>query len=167
MTSLAHIRKGLNRIWDNVAEGWEHLRERATHAITRFTPSHKGSEVETAQDRIMQRGARWGLLTAEVQEKKDHVVVNLEAPGMDAEDFDLSVVDDYLVIRGEKHAQREHTEGRYHIMECAYGSFERAVPLPASVEEDKAKASYKRGVLSVTLPKNKHTQNRRIEVKAL
>jgi HSP20 family protein len=72
---------------------------------------------------------------------------------MERDDFDLQVLDDYLVVRGEKQLERERTEGQYHVTECAYGSFERAIPLPGEVETGKARARYTRGVLRVELPK--------------
>lgn len=114
----------------------------------------------------MLRGARWGLLTADVEEDDRQVTVRLEVPGMEAADFDVSVIQDHLVVRGTKRAQREHTEGAYHIMECAYGAFERAIPLPCAVDDGKTRAKYKRGVLSVELPKTQAGQKRRIEVKS-
>lgn len=165
MSSLEQFRHGLNRIWDNLAEGWQHLRERAGQAMTRYSPPTRGGQLETATDRFIRNTSRWGVLAAELQEDKNSVTVRLEAPGMEAEDFELSVVDDYLVIQGEKKVQQEQNEGRYYAMECAYGRFERALPLPATVDENRAKAKYKRGVLTITLPKLKQSASRRIEVK--
>jgi HSP20 family protein len=67
-------------------------------------------------------------------------------------------------VRGEKHLQREHRSDRYHVMECAYGQFERAIPLPMAVQSDKARASYRHGVLSIELPKQASSRRRRITV---
>lgn len=64
----------------------------------------------------------------------------------------------------KKQMSHEHTEGRYHVTECAYGRFERAIPLPDDVQSDQAKASYKNGVLKVQLPKAKRRQRRTIKV---
>lgn len=164
MSSLQQLRRGLHRTMHGLAEGWQHLRERATHALTRFSPTRQHGEVETVADQAMLEGSRWGLLAADVEEQPDSVVVRLEAPGMEAEDFDISVDDNYLVVRGEKRARREQNQGRYHILECAYGSFERALQLPARVEESGARARYKRGVLTITLPKHAHAQRRRINI---
>ena len=57
---------------------------------------------------------------------------------MDADGFDISVVDDTLVVRGEKQVERESRQGRYHRMECAYGSFERRIPLDADAMHEAA-----------------------------
>ena len=92
------------------------------------------------------------------------IVVRIEAPGMDRDDFDLQVVDDYLVIRGRKQIERERSEGRYHLCECAYGSFERTVPLSVPVAVDRAKAKYKRGVLRVELPKRHGKSGKRLRL---
>jgi len=164
MSSLEQLRRGLHRTWDHLTEGWQHLRDRATHALTRFSPVRQQGELETVADQAMLEGSRWGLLAADVEENADSVVVRLEAPGMEADDFDIRVEDDYLVVRGEKRARREQSEGRYYILECAYGRFERALQLPTRVEESGARASYKRGVLTITLPKHAHAQRRRIKI---
>ena len=72
---------------------------------------------------------------------------------MEREDFTVQVVDDVLVVQGQKRSKREETRGRYHVLECAYGRFERAIALPAAVDPDAAAATYRRGVLTVDLPK--------------
>jgi HSP20 family protein len=165
MSTLEHLRGGLSRAWESVTEGWREFVERAGNALTRFHPAHSGSEVETVEDRIARRGSRWGVVAAEIALGDDEVVVSMEVPGMEAGDFDIQIVDDVLVVRGEKKFQREHQHGQYHIMERAYGRFERALRLPVSVSEDGAAASYKRGVLHISVPRSTPvTRARRIEV---
>ncbi len=164
MSTFEQLRQGLQNMWDDIAEGWQQLRENASNALTRFKPLTRNDNLQTAQDIAMLRGSRWALLVVDMEESEDEISVRMEAPGMDANDFEIAVVDEQLVIRGTKQAAREHKSGRYHITECAYGAFERAIPLPAAVDESKAKAQYKRGVLTVTLPKTQQHQRRRIEV---
>ncbi len=163
MSTLEQFRESLQQMVNNVSEGWQHLRERASRALTRFTPVRRGG-VESPADQAALHGARWSLLAAEIEEHGDELVVRLEVPGMERDDFDISVVDDHLVVRGEKRAEREQRDGRFYIMECAYGAFERVIPLPAPVDESRAKARYRRGVLTVTLPKTERARSRRIEV---
>jgi len=93
------------------------------------------------------------MLGGDAFEDDERVVVRLEAPGMERDDFDVQVVGDALVVRGEKKFERESTEGRWRVLQCAYGSFHRSVPLPAAVRADAAQASYRNGVLRVELPK--------------
>jgi HSP20 family protein len=83
---------------------------------------------------------------------------------MEKSDFDLQVLDNYLVVRGEKQFERELNKGHYHVTECAYGSFERAIPLPEEVEGGKARATYSQGVLRVELPKAESRRRRKIKV---
>ncbi len=155
MSTMEHFRSGLGRVRESVAEGWQHLRHRLGHALIRYhapTP-----EVESVG---------WGLLAAEVKEKRDAVVVRLEAPGLEAGDFDLEVRDQYLVVRGEKRLQREEEREHYHLREMAYGRFERMIPLPLEVDAAGARAKYRNGVLEVILPKRPAPAQRRIEVKS-
>ncbi len=95
------------------------------------------------------------MLAAEVFADDSRVVVRMEIPGMKRSDLDIEVMDDLLVVRGRKRMERETSHGRYHVLECAYGSFERAIPLPARVDENRARARYRKGVLRIELPKQK------------
>jgi HSP20 family protein len=166
MSTLHQLRQGLNEAWDTLVDGWQRLHRHAAGAITHFIPgkqADKDSNTE-AEREISVRSAGWGVLAAEVFDDDNNIVVRLETPGMEKADFDLEVLDDYLVVRGEKRIERERTEGRYHVNECAYGRFERAIPLPGEVEPDKSQASYKNGVLRVELPKAASPGRRTIKV---
>lgn len=167
MSTLQQVKEGLNEAWESLADGWQRLYRRASGAITRFTPGRgrEGDDAHKISD-LAARSAGWGVLTAEVFDDDERIVVRLEAPGLDGDDFDLHVHDNYLVIGGEKHLERESKHGRYHVTECAYGRFERAVPLPAEVQADAATATYKKGVLRVELPKAPTHRRRTIEVVA-
>jgi HSP20 family protein len=166
MSTLHQVREGLNEAWDTLVDGWQRLYRRAAGAITRYTggekDEHKGGAGEGRE--IAVRSAGWGVLAAEVFDDDDNIVVRLEAPGMDKDDFDLQVLDDHLVVRGEKRIEHERTEGRYHVTECAYGSFERAIPLPDRVESERAHAKYENGVLRIELPKAAPRRRRTIKV---
>jgi len=165
MSTLQQLREGMNQAWDALVDGWRDLYRRASNAITRFTPhTPKGELVAGDKEEIAIRSSGWGVLAAEIFDDDDRVIVRIEAPGMEPDDFKLEVVDDMLVVRGEKQLQRERTEGRYHISECAYGSFERAIQLPDEVESKKASARYRRGVLRVELPKSVARRRQRIKV---
>jgi len=166
MSTLNQIREGLTRAWETVTEGWRELVERAGDSLTRFHPRESDGELETREERISQRSVRWGVLAAEVKVNDDEVEVAIEVPGMDADDFELHVSDDVLVVHGEKKVQRERKQGRFHIMERAYGAFERAVRLPVPVDESGAQASYTRGVLHIVLPRTETHKVRRIKVQS-
>ncbi len=166
MSTLDHVRRGLGKTWESLAEGWQSLRDRAGQALTRFRPLGKRDDLDTWEDQVIRHSADWGLLATEVQEDEQNLTVRLEVPGMESGDFDIDVVEGYLVVSGEKRVQQEQRHGRFHVMECAYGSFERAIPLPVEVDGNRASATYRRGVLSVTLPKPEQAKARRIPVSA-
>ena len=154
----------VNRAWEHLVEGWQALRERASQAITRFTPLPGGS-VQTGEDQLALHSSRWGLLAADLREEEAVITVRLEAPGMEQDDFEVTVQEGrVLMVRGEKRVQKEEIRGQYHLLETAYGRFERHIPLPAEVEEARASASYKKGVLRIVLPKARLADRRRITV---
>ncbi|MDN3516824.1 Hsp20/alpha crystallin family protein [Aquisalimonas lutea] len=164
MKTFDELRQGLEHAWDQAVEGWRHLRDRAGAALTRFYPLRPRGQTPTREEAHARRGASWGLLAAEVLEDDDAVEVRLEAPGMQAGDFDLSVRDQTLIIQGEKRVNRQIDDGRYHVMERAYGAFQRNVPLPSPVDDSGAEASYQEGVLVVRLPRTRSARTRRITV---
>jgi HSP20 family protein len=166
MSTLQQLRHEVGHAWERVVEGWEHLYRRAAGALTRFTAGSRRGEPQDEEHReLAVRSSGWGLLAMEVFDDDARVVVRLEAPGLDKEDLELEVVDDYLVVRGEKRVARERTQGRYHVSECAYGRFERAIPLPDAVETGKASASYDKGVLRVELPKEPSARRHTLKIK--
>ncbi|HVL75591.1 MAG TPA: Hsp20/alpha crystallin family protein [Noviherbaspirillum sp.] len=149
------LKQGFSSFWDSMSEGWQHLRQTASNALTGFRPSEQTNLPARSQvdDTFYMPSIGWSMLGGDVFEDEDRVVVRLEVPGMDKNDLDVEVEGGMLVVRGEKRFQREESEGRYRVLQCAYGSFRRAVPLPVDVLSDQAKASYRDGVLRVELPK--------------
>jgi len=152
MTTLQQVREGLNQAWGRVVEGWEQLSRQASGAMTRFTRGH-GEKTSGERRELAERSTGWGLLAAEVFDDEERIVVRVEAPGMTKDDLDIKVQDDFLIVSGEKQMSQERTEGRWQVTECAYGSFQRVIPLPDSVDTAKADATYEHGVLRVELPK--------------
>lgn len=143
-----------------LAEGWKELWDHARGALTRFRPGR--AEEEDKSVPALRSPTRWGLLPADVETREDEVVVHLEAPGLDAKDIDVDVVGGMLRIRGEKHAQRSEKRGDFVVSERAYGRFERRIALPCEVDADQAKARYRHGVLTLTLPRTEKTRRIRI-----
>jgi HSP20 family protein len=101
----------------------------------------------------------------DVSETKDNIVVKAEVPGMDTKDIDISLANDMLTIKGEKKQEKEESNENYHRIERTYGSFSRSIRLPRDVQSDKIKASYKNGVLKVTLPKSEEAKSKEIKIK--
>lgn len=153
--NMQDIREGVGSLWDSVSDGWARLRQSATGALTRFKPGDgSGLPVQAdIDDDTWLPGMSWAMLGGDVFEDDGRVVVRVEAPGMRKADFDIQVIGHELVVRGEKRFERETSEGRWRVLQCAYGSFHRSVPLPAAVLPEQAHASYRDGVLRVELPK--------------
>jgi HSP20 family protein len=101
----------------------------------------------------------------DMAETKDNFVVQAEVPGIDAKDIDISLTGDVLTIKGEKRQEKEEREEDYHLVERSYGSFLRSVRLPTEVESGKIKASYKNGILKVTLPKSEKVKAKEVKIK--
>jgi HSP20 family protein len=165
MKALAELKHGLEDVWDSVSEGWRRLRESAAGALTRFKPGGKSSLPAHVDDDLDLSSPGWALLAGDVFEDGKNVVVWLEVPGMGKDDFDIEVRDNSLIVRGEKRFEREASVGRYHVMQCAYGTFYRAIPLPAHVTADKAKATYRKGILKIALPKAKPEKGKTVDIR--
>lgn len=145
------IGRELNRAWENLSEGWRELLSRSSHSLTHFSRDKDKEQQE--HDGALATFPRWSLLAGEVEDTGKELIVRVEVPGMEKEDCQITIEGNTLYLSGEKRFERETHESTYHVMERAYGSFQRTIPLPSNVDTDKAEASYKNGVLTVRLPK--------------
>ncbi|MBN2510737.1 MAG: Hsp20/alpha crystallin family protein [Spirochaetales bacterium] len=98
-----------------------------------------------------------------IEDEHTYTVV-CELPGMNEKDIDVSIASNVLTIKGEKKNEREEKKGSYYKKESWSGSFQRTLPLPASVNGDKISAQLKDGVLSVVLPKKEEAKPKQISV---
>lgn len=122
-----------------------------------------GSAGRTFDDEGIARGS-WSP-SVDIYENKEQIVLEAELPGMSREDFDLTVENNVITLRGERRFEKKEDTDNYHRVERAYGSFTRSFTLPNTVSGEGASADYRNGVLRVTLPKREETKARRIEVK--
>jgi HSP20 family protein len=113
-------------------------------------------------DEGIARGA-WAP-TVDIYENKDHIVLEAELPGMNREDFELSIENNVLTLRGERRFEKRDESDNYHRVERAYGSFSRSFTLPQTVSPENVSAEYKNGVLRVLLQKREEVKARRIEI---
>lgn len=144
------VGRELSRAWESLSEGWRELLSRSSNALTHFT---RDKSDEARESGSLASFPSWSLLAGEVEETGKDVLVRVELPGMDKDDCCISIEGNMLYLSGEKHFERESHDSTYHVMERAYGAFQRAIPLPSNVDVEKAEAHYKNGVLSVRLPK--------------
>ena len=100
----------------------------------------------------------------DVFEDKNLVRVTAELPGMKKEGIEVTLHDGVLSISGERKAEADRKTGEVHRTERFFGRFQRAVTLPTPVAADKISASYKDGVLTVTLPKSEEAKPKQIQV---
>ena len=102
----------------------------------------------------------------DVSETKEAMVVKAEVPGLEPKDIQISLQEQYLTIKGEKTQEKLDKEERYHRVERFYGSFARSVRLPVGVDGSRVTASFKNGLLTVTLPKTAAAKGTTIPIKA-
>jgi HSP20 family protein len=107
-----------------------------------------------------------GQLAVDVYQTKDSVVIKAPIAGVKAEDIDVSVSEDVVTLRGERKEETEVTRDNYYVQECYWGSFSRSVILPTSTVAEKAVASLKDGVLTLTIPKVVVEKVKKIKVSA-
>lgn len=111
----------------------------------------------------------WGAAPAvDVIEKDEAYEITAEIPGIDAKDIEVRVSGSGLIIKGEKQEQKHEKKQDYCVQERSFGAFERHFSLPAGIDTDKIDANFKKGILSVTLPKTNAARKaqKKIEVKA-
>jgi len=104
--------------------------------------------------------------TIDIADRPEHFLVTAELPGMDADDIDIEVGDDALVIRGQKKLEESSDDAGYYRTERFFGAFERAIPLPDDIDPDGTEARFKKGVLTVRLAKlSPQRAAKRIEIR--
>ncbi len=144
-----------------------------TMAITRYNPFAELDDFPTGirlfQDtvnRLLSEGstARPWAPAVDIFETENELVLKADVPDVELKDIDIRMENGTLSLRGERKFESKKTDGGYHRLERAYGSFERYFTLPDTVDPDKVKAEYKNGVLTVTLPKKEVAKPKQIKV---
>ena len=138
MRDLTRIREDMNRLFDEFFSGWPEWGRGLLEG--EWTPS------------------------IDLAEKDDEIVVTAELPGVKQDDVDITITNDILTLKGEKKEEKESKEQNYHRLERCYGSFQRSIRLPTGVQGDEAKASYRDGVLQVTIPKAEEAKPKQIKI---
>jgi len=143
----------------------------------RWDPFREVSDIQQEVNRIFDgffgrpttvaAAERMWMPLADMYETKDDLHVSVELPGVREKEVNVSIVGDVLTVKGERKWHREEEEGAFHRLERVYGKFERSIPLPVRVQADKVKASYRDGVLDITLPKAEEVKPREIKIDLL
>ena len=115
--------------------------------------------------RVEDSNRTWAPLV-DIVENGDDLVISAELPGLEQEDVDISIENNTLVLRGERKRKTEFVEKDAYRLERTFGAFTRSFTLPKTVDSDRISASYKNGVLELTLPKLEQAKQRKITIKA-
>ncbi len=140
------MRQEWNQAVHGLTDQWNHFRQRMNHALVQFNDKGAASE---------EKLHAWGIVPVCMKEQGDKLMVSVEIPGVQHDDLTVTLENHSLVIRGQKQAQGEwhDVEGHWHIMETAYGEFERRVPLPHRIIGNEAiDAKYQNGILTIEVP---------------
>jgi HSP20 family protein len=129
-------------------------------------------EMERVFDRFLE--PRWDELEAagawvpklDFSETKDAFMVKAEVPGVEQKDLSVSVHNQMLTIKGEKHKEKEEKDEKHHRVERSWGAFTRTIALPGGVDTEKVNATFKDGVLTIKLQKTPEAKGTTIPVKA-
>jgi HSP20 family protein len=147
--SMAHFHREVDRLFEEAFRGWG-------------LPAADFS-------RLRLPGMKNGMLkpTLDLGATDTEYTLTVEIPGVDEKDIQLEVADDTLTVRGEKRLQNEEEGKSYYRIERSYGSFQRVLSLPEDADQNEITASFKNGLLSVTVPRKAipASKVKRIEVK--
>jgi HSP20 family protein len=145
-------------------------------AVARWTPMRNLLPFQEEMNRLFNevfRGgtgeeAGWGLRTwtpsVDIYETDDALVLKAELPGVSKDDVSIDVHQNTLILRGQRKHEAEVKEENYHRVERAYGAFQRSFVLPTMVDQEKAQAAFKDGVLELHLPKLESAKPKRIAI---
>lgn len=122
--------------------------------------------------RMWRKFPRWRRLkeleevspSVDMFDKKDEIVVKAEIPGVEKENISISLSDNTITIKGEMKKEEEVKEEDYYYSERSYGSFSRSLNLPAKVQAEKIKASFKNGILEIHLPKAEESKPKEVKI---
>jgi HSP20 family protein len=117
------------------------------------------------EDTVSGRGGATWMPPVNVRESGNEISLDIELPGINPDNVEITVENGMLTISGEKREERkEDEEGRYHLVERSYGSFSRSFTLPQGVDEEQIDAEFQNGLLTVRIPKAALPQPRRIQI---
>ena len=144
--------------------------------IERFDPFREMSSLQREMnrlfDRMMTTGGEGGqeiagyafIPAAEIHETPEEIQLKVEVPGMEPKDLDVKVTAEAVAITGERKSEIKQDDKGMRRSEFRYGRFQRIIPLPARIQNDKVQAEFQNGVLSLRLPKAEEEKNRVVTV---
>lgn len=149
---------------------WEPFRE-----MERWEPFREMENLQRRMNRLFERLMPSGeglvefdfMPAAEMEETDDEIHLKLEIPGLEAKDLDIEVTETSVSISGERKEATKTKEKGMVRSEFHYGKFERVIPLPSHIKNEKVKAEYKNGILNLTLPKTEEEKHKTVKVEVV
>jgi len=141
--------------------------------LSRWEPVHEMMTLREAMDRLFDEaftrpissGSGMEMPAIDLFQTDNDVVVKAAVPGLSADDINISLTADVLTLKGDYKQEDDVKDAQYHIREHRHGMFERSIMLPASVQPEKAKAEFEKGILSITLPKTESVKPKTVNIK--
>jgi HSP20 family protein len=148
-------------------------KRRKAMALVKWGPSEGLTALRQEMNRLFERfdgpmhwWERPGEPAVEISDTPEAVVVKAQVPGVPKDKLQLTITEDALTLKGEIQEEEKQEEKNYLRREFRYGAFSRTIPLPATVQAEKATAALKDGLLEVTLPKSKEAKVKQISITA-
>lgn len=141
-------------------------------SLIRWDPFREFNALPTRFGNLLGKGWDLPLSTTawnpsvDIFENDNEVIIKAELPGMNAKDIEVRLENNVLMLKGERHFEKEAKEENYHRIEREYGSFSRSFALPTAVDGDKVLAEYKDGILKIVLPKKEEKKPKSIKIEA-
>lgn len=149
------------------------IRRDPFQSLTHWEPFHELERLQREMNSLFERWVPNAMDTplatgfaplAELDETDDTISLKLEIPGMEAQDLDIEVTGDVVVVKGERKTESKTEEEGVFRSEFRYGEFERTIALPSKVEATAATADYKDGILTLSLPKLEEAESKAVKV---
>lgn len=157
---LVGLRGEVDRVFDDFFRGWPSLMTFPSRFFDFGSFKQAAEPLKTTLASFAPR--------VDVSETAEAFEIEAELPGVDEKDINVALSDGVLTIKGEKKVEREEKKKDYYLSERSYGTVQRSFELPDAVEVDKIFAEFKKGVLTITLPKSKEAKSkeRKIAIKS-
>jgi HSP20 family protein len=151
----------------SAVEPWHSFRDEMDRLFDRFSTGFGMPGLGLGLGSVFGRAGALAAPAVDIAEDDKGYTISAELPGTEEKDIDVSVSGAALTIKGEKKQQHEQKDKNYYLSERSYGSFRRVFSLPEGVDPTKITASFAKGVLTVTLPKDgQANKSQKIEIKA-
>ena len=163
---MAAPRRGIYQLLDLHNE-MSRMANRFGYGLSALSPSFERL-ADTESEGLADFPGGWLAPKVDATESVESYEITAELPGIAEADIDITLADGALIVKGEKKVKKGHDDKDFHVRERSYGLFKRVFRVPDDVDADAIRADFKEGIVSITLPKSKHSEpeRRKISVKS-